>query len=44
MVTSGLTEKVIFEQILKGSEEASHVDIWGRNKHTGTGDGAPTCV
>lgn len=44
MVTSGLTKKVTFEQILKGSEGASHADVWGRNKLIGTGKGVPTCI
>lgn len=44
MVTSSLTEKVAVEQIRKGGEGASYVDVWGKharrkNKHTGAEEG-----
>ena len=38
MVMNSLTEKVPFEQILKGGEGASHVDPWG-DRHTGPEEG-----
>lgn len=43
MVLANLTEKVSFEQIRKGAERASHVDI-SEEEHTGAEEGGGLTV